>query len=142
MDFQDEKRPNQDFRTIQDESDPWHEYTSGGFQRIHRPVGGCQFCWELWVHPENLIKQDPPTRKKRHYRRHRRDRRYYQLKNKTKLAKKYFYKKNIEDLKSSKPGEWYKKLKRMCNYDQSRSQQLIVEEIAMLSSCRTSREDC
>ena len=39
----------------------------------------------------------------------------------------------IDDIKNSKPGEWYSKLKRISRYDQGKSEFLQVEEISHLS---------
>ena len=36
----------------------------------------------------------------------------------------------VSDLKNSNPGQWYSKLKRMCNYDQTKTEKTCVEEIS------------
>ena len=48
-------------------------------------------------------------------------------------AKKLYYLNMVKDLKKSKPGQWYSKLKRMCSEDQQKSEQIVVEEIMHLS---------
>ena len=35
--------------------------------------------------------------------------------------KKDYYKKAVKDLKKSNPNQWYSKLKRLCSYDQQKS---------------------
>ena len=48
-------------------------------------------------------------------------------------AKKDFYRNIIRDLKTSKIGQWYSKLKRLCSYDQKKSEPVVVESIKHLS---------
>ena len=48
-------------------------------------------------------------------------------------AKKSYYKNIIKDLKSSKTSQWYSKLKKLCSYDQHKSDPVIVESIKHLS---------
>ena len=48
-------------------------------------------------------------------------------------AKKKYKRDIIDDLKYSKSGEWYSKLKRISRYDQGKSETLQVEEISQLS---------
>ena len=50
-----------------------------------------------------------------------------------KKAKKSFYKTFVKDLKFSKVGQWYSKLKRICSYDQQKAEPTIVESIKHLS---------
>ena len=52
---------------------------------------------------------------------------------KVKKAKRSFYKDKIKDLKESNPRQWYLKLKRLCSYDQNKSDPIIVETIKHLS---------
>ena len=49
-------------------------------------------------------------------------------------AKRVYYKNIIKDLKTSKIGQWYSKLKRLCSYDQQKSESVTVESIKHLSS--------
>ena len=51
-----------------------------------------------------------------------------------KLAKQNFYKKMISDLKQKKPGQWYSALKRISNFNENKSNQYNIEEIAHLPS--------
>ena len=48
-------------------------------------------------------------------------------------AKRDYYKNIIKDLKNSKPGQWHSKLKRLCSYDQMKSEPVTVESIKHLS---------
>ena len=76
-------------------------------------------------------------KRRREYNKHRRSQKYLDLNGSylEKLAKaKKSYKRNmIDDIKNSKPGEWYSKLKRISRYDQGKSELLQVEEISHLS---------
>ena len=49
-------------------------------------------------------------------------------------AKTVYYKNIIKDLKTSKISQWYSKLKRLCSYDQKKSERIIVESLKHLSS--------
>ena len=49
-------------------------------------------------------------------------------------AKKDYYKQIIKDLRMSNPGRWYSILKRICSYDQHKSDPVIVESIKHLSA--------
>ena len=40
----------------------------------------------------------------------------------------------MKDLKTSKISQWYSKLKRLCSYDQKKSEPVIVESLTHLSS--------
>ena len=48
-------------------------------------------------------------------------------------AKKQYYKDMIKDLKLSKVSQWYSKLKRLCSYDQKKSENVEIESIKHLS---------
>ena len=48
---------------------------------------------------------------------------------KSEQAKENYYTNIVEDLKSSAPGQWYSKLKRMSSYHEVKSEQITVEEI-------------
>ena len=58
------------------------------------------------------------------------------FKNELTSAKSSFYKKQISDLKTKKPGQWYSSLKRLSSYDQNKSVPLFVQEISHLSPQR------
>lgn len=49
-------------------------------------------------------------------------------------AKKNYYKNIVKDLRLSNPGRWYSILKRICSYDQHKSDPVIVGTIKHLSS--------
>ena len=49
------------------------------------------------------------------------------------MAKKGYYKKIVRDLKLSNPSQWYSKLKRICSYDQHKSDPVIVDSIKHLT---------
>ena len=53
---------------------------------------------------------------------------------KCRLAKSSYYCNIVKDLKSSAPGQWYSKLKRMSSHDQTKSEEVQVEEISHLSN--------
>ena len=88
-----------------------------------------------WVTPE--IK-DIDRSKKREYRKHRKSPKWNRLNKlfemKCYQAKTTFYENIVMDLKNSAPGQWYSKLKRMSSYDQLKSEEVEVEEIAHLSN--------
>ena len=48
-------------------------------------------------------------------------------------AKKKYYKNIIKDLKTSNVSQWYSKLKRLCSYDQMKTENLVVESIKHLT---------
>ena len=48
-------------------------------------------------------------------------------------AKRDFYRNIIRDLKTSKIGQWYSKLKRLCSYDHKKAEPIVVEFIKHLS---------
>ena len=45
-----------------------------------------------------------------------------------------FYRKNIKQLRKSKPGKWYQELKKLTSYDQRKSDEVIVESIKDLNA--------
>ena len=47
--------------------------------------------------------------------------------------KEYYYQHMVEDLKTSQPGQWYSKLKRMSSHDQAKSEEPIVQSFLGLS---------
>ena len=49
-------------------------------------------------------------------------------------AKKNYYKDIVKDLRVSNPGRWYSILKRICSYDQQKSEPVVVDSIKHLSS--------
>ena len=48
-------------------------------------------------------------------------------------SKQSFYSDMVEELKVTNPGRWYSQLKRMCSYDEGKSEKLIVPDICHLS---------
>ena len=48
-------------------------------------------------------------------------------------AKRNYYKDVINDLKTSKISQWYSKLKRLCSFDQKKSEPVVVESIKHLT---------
>ena len=75
--------------------------------------------------------------KSREYNKNRRSNKWEKLnklfKKEVLKAKRSFYKSKIKDLKESNPSQWYSKLKRLCSYDQHKSEPIIVETIKHLS---------
>ena len=73
--------------------------------------------------------------KTREFKKNRRSVKWRQLnkryKKEVKSAKKNYYKKMVKDLKNSKPSQWYSKLKRLCSYDQQKSDPVNVESLTM-----------
>ena len=71
------------------------------------------FCTEEIKHLKRL--------KSREYRKNRKSLKWRDLSKQyytaVKKAKRDFYKKAVKDLKQSKVGQWYSKLKRLCSYD-------------------------
>ena len=47
-------------------------------------------------------------------------------------SKAKYYEEIVSDLKTSNPGQWYSKLKRMSSYDQHKEDITIVEELVNL----------
>ena len=76
-------------------------------------------------------------RRKRLYRKDRRSPEWKsadtEFKNEVKMAKKNFYKKNIADLKTKKPGQWFQCLKKIANFDQFKTEEPQCDEISHLS---------
>ena len=76
------------------------------------------FCTEKMKHFKPL--------KSREYQKNRRSLKYLELSEKYKkevlTAKKSYYKNAIKDLKTSNVSQWYSKLKRLCSYDQKKSE--------------------
>ena len=89
---------------------------------------------QVWITSE--IK-DISRRKRREYYKHRKSPKWKTLEelfqNKCQLAKQSYYENIVSDLKLSNPGQWYSKLKRMTCYDQTKSEQVMVESISHLS---------
>jgi hypothetical protein len=56
------------------------------------------------------------------------------LETKCETAKLNYYTNIVSDLKSSNPGQWYSKLKRMSSYDQAKGESVNVGEIMHLSA--------
>ena len=77
-------------------------------------------------------------RRRREYHRNRKSQKYLQLSATYELklsrAKKKFKRDMIDDISSSKSGEWYAKLKRISRYDQGKSEVVQVEEICHLTA--------
>ena len=75
--------------------------------------------------------------KNREYHKHRRSAKWKDLnklyKTEVSKAKKDFYVNMVQDLKNSNPAHWYSKLKRLCSFDQHKSEPIIVESIKHLS---------
>ena len=75
--------------------------------------------------------------KTREFHKHRRSIKWRELnvryKKEVSSAKKNYYKNIIKDLKVSNPSQWYSKLKRICSFDQHKSDPVIVETIKHLS---------
>ena len=63
-----------------------------------------------------------------------------QYKKEISLAKKKYYIKIVKDLKSSNPSQWYSKLKRLCSFDQNKSDPIIVDSIKNLSDKEQAEE--
>ena len=84
---------------------------------------------------ENLRKLH--RKKRREYNRNRRSRRFRRLQklyeSRQKEEKVKFKKRMIDDVMQAKSGQWYSKLKRITNYDQSKSEVTQVDEINHLS---------
>ena len=83
-------------------------------------------------------------KKKREYSKNRKSSKWKSLNNKfleaCKKAKKDYYTNIVEDLKESKPGQWYSKLKRMSSYNEQKSEEVSVEEINHLSNQQQSEK--
>ena len=87
------------------------------------------FCTEEIKHLKRL--------KSREYRKNRKSLKWRDLSKQydtaVKKAKRDFYKKAVKDLKQSKVGQWYSKLKRLCSYDQHKNDPPVVESLKHLS---------
>ena len=74
---------------------------------------------------------------RRQYRKNRRSKRYIKMKKiylkKLLKAKRNFKTKMIDDVMTARNSQWYSKLKRISNYDQTKSEILQVDEISHLS---------
>ena len=75
--------------------------------------------------------------RKREYFRHQKSPKWHilnkQFLTSLKLAKESYRKKILDDLKTSKPGQWYSKIKRMTGQFNEGSSDMLVEEICELS---------
>ena len=89
---------------------------------------------QVWVTPE--LKQ-LARKKSREYFKHRKSPKWKTLsalyEEKCYKARTSYYTNIVSDLKTSNPGQWYSKLKRMSNYEQTKTEQIRVEEISHLS---------
>ena len=76
-------------------------------------------------------------KKCREYRKHRRSSKWKALheayKNEISKAKRQFYKSKIKNLRKSKPGNWYKELKKITKYEKEKSEDIVVDTIKHLS---------
>ena len=72
-------------------------------------------------------------KKVREYNKHRRSSRWEHLEQIYQMelskAKKNFYIKRIKSLRKSKPGKWYSEFKKLTNFDQLKTEEMIVESI-------------
>ena len=88
-----------------------------------------------WMNPE-LVKLD--RKRKKEYNRNMKSTKWKELNSKfeerASEAKNLYYKNMVEDLKTSKPGQWYSKIKRMSASDPTVSDLINVEELEGLSS--------
>ena len=86
---------------------------------------------QVWITPE--IKE-LARKKAREFSKHRRSPKWKALsalfEKKCNKARSSYYTNIVSDLKNSNPGQWYSKLKRMSNYNQLKTEQICVEEIA------------
>ena len=77
-------------------------------------------------------------KKQREYNKHRRSKKWFKLNTnyneKLNTAKKQYYKREISKLKTSNPRKWYYWLKRIVSKDQTKEQEINVDEIAHLSN--------
>ena len=76
--------------------------------------------------------------KAREYQKHRRSLKWLNLNEKYKKAvlkaKRTYYKNIVKDLKTTKTSQWFSMLKKLCSYDQQKSEPVIVESIKHLSN--------
>ena len=76
--------------------------------------------------------------KAREYRKSGKSKKWFELNKKYKKevskAKQSYYRNIVEDLKVSNPAKWYSSLKRLCSYDQMKSESIDVESIKNLST--------
>ena len=89
---------------------------------------------QVWITPE--IK-NISRRKRREFSKHRKSPKWKTLnkifEEKCDLARKSYYENIVSDLKTSNPGQWHSKLKRMTSYDQMKADEVIVDSICHLS---------
>ena len=82
--------------------------------------------------------KDIARRKKREFFKRRKSVNWRQLneilEKKCETAKLNYYTNIVSDLKSSNPGQWYSKLKRMSSHEQTKGENINVEEIMHLSA--------
>ena len=76
-------------------------------------------------------------KKSRLFRKNRSSKKYYHLvkiyKQKLSKAKRDFKTKTIDEVMTARSGQWYSKLKRISNFDQTKSETIQVDEISHLS---------
>ena len=77
-------------------------------------------------------------RKNREYHKHRKSLKWKNLEEiyQTELrkSKKHFYRKRIQALKKGNPRKWYSELKKLTNFDQMKSEEIVVESIKDLTA--------
>ena len=97
----------------------------------------CKFTSEDQVWATSEIKEIS-RRKSKEFFKHRKSPKWKQLKSlldeKCEIARKAYYTNIVSDLKSSNPGQWYSKLKRMTSYDTLKSEEVMVDSICGLSN--------
>ena len=75
--------------------------------------------------------------KSREYQKHRMSLKWQNVNEKYKKAvikaKRAYYENIVKDLKMTKTSQWFSRLKKLCSYDQKKSEPVIVESIKHLS---------
>ena len=88
-----------------------------------------------WISPELKILD---RQRKREYTKHKRSSKWQELDakfvEKSNSMKESYYKNIVEDLKTSNPGKWYSKVKRMSALDPTKEDKVLVQELIGLPS--------
>ena len=70
--------------------------------------------------------------RKREYRKHKKSRKWVKLneefEEKSEELKEFYHKNIVQDLKTSNPGQWYSKIKRMSTLDQTKDEEVVVQQ--------------
>ena len=84
---------------------------------------------EPWITPELKVLD---RQRKREYTKNKKSRKWLELnlkfQEKSSFEKEFYYENIVHDLKTSNPGKWYSKVKRMSSLDPTKEEKVIVQQ--------------